>query len=235
MAWSKEPVCKVVTITETGSPVWVPIATGWEKEETTTTAPPAETTTSIYTEHWDDWTSTVPEALTVTTFIPIAAESTTTTAAVAPVETGSWGNATISSDSVVIPSSTSAAPSSTSSVAPAVATCPADNGATIAGGGSCGCEFAVHCGVQGGVSAAAKFWEQTSGQIVDTLSECLALCDSNDKCEAALWVDDSTSSDYHHCWQTSGLGQPIGTGIAQISYKGTCTGTCASSYGAAAS
>ncbi|KAL2436918.1 hypothetical protein ABEF95_015280 [Exophiala dermatitidis] len=225
MAWANEPVCKVVTVTETGTPVWVPVAT-WADWETSseTTPPPAPKTTTVYTEHWDDWTKTVPQALTVTTYTTIPVVPTSSAA---PTHTGSWGNSTVSTGA----SSTSAAPSSTSSVAPAAATCPASNGQNVLPGGSCGCSFAVHCGVQATPDASSKFWEQ--GGLVDTLAECLALCDSNDKCEAALWVDEPSSGDYHHCWQISGLGQPTGTGIAQISYKGTCSGTCASSYGSA--
>jgi hypothetical protein len=49
-------------------------------------------------------------------------------------------------------------------------------------------------------------------------------------CQACIWVDDPSSSDYHHCWQTSGLGGIIGTGQGQISYKGTCSGSCSSTY-----
>ncbi|EXJ92320.1 hypothetical protein A1O3_00870 [Capronia epimyces CBS 606.96] len=239
MAKSKsvEPVCKVVTITETGAPVWVPISTGWEdwdpvtststawedwdpvtKTKTITAIPPKSTT--VYTEKWDDWTSSAPEALTVTTYTTIPVLPTSS-------HTGAWGNTT-----VPITASSTAAASTTPTPAPTAATCPADNGQAVIPGGSCGCEFTVNCGVQASPDANSKFWQQ-SDSLVDTLEECLELCDNNSNCETVLWVDDSTSGDYHHCWQISGLGQPTGSGIAQISYKGTCSGTCASTYGGA--
>ncbi|KAK5529286.1 hypothetical protein LTR23_010803, partial [Exophiala sp. CCFEE 6169] len=71
-----------------------------------------------------------------------------------------------------------------------------------------------------------------SGAAVDSLAECLALCDNNDKCTATIWCDDASScgSDYHICWQTNGLGGVAGTGYGQISYKGSCSGSCSSSY-----
>lgn len=43
-------------------------------------------------------------------------------------------------------------------------------------------------------------------------------------------VDEKSSSDYHLCWQVSGLGPTTGQGYAQISYKGQCSGKCSASY-----
>ncbi|ETN42368.1 uncharacterized protein HMPREF1541_01522 [Cyphellophora europaea CBS 101466] len=110
------------------------------------------------------------------------------------------------------------------------ATCPADNGKTVAAGGSCGASFTIHCDVSATPGASSKFWEQTSGQLVGTLAECNKQCDDNALCEATLWVDDASSKDYHHCWQTSGLGPVTGAGKARISYKGQATGKCSASY-----
>ncbi|KAK5395505.1 hypothetical protein LTR79_007219 [Exophiala xenobiotica] len=127
--------------------------------------------------------------------------------------------------------STTTGTTTTTTVAPA-ASCPASNGEEVEGGGSCGCEFSVNCGVHADTSTNPTFFQKDSGAAVDSLAECLALCDNNDKCTATIWCDDASScgSDYHICWQTNGLGGVAGTGYGQISYKGSCSGSCSSSY-----
>jgi hypothetical protein len=295
----QEPICKVVTVTETGSLVWIPDPTwsdwaaaststldptwgDWASTTTTTTADPTwsdwastETGTTKTKTHttpeavtktltWSDWTSTTvtvdptwsdwESTTTTTTVDPTWSdwESTTTTtttssvdptwsdwassssvtssptpsSSVGPISASTWTTTSASESS----STTTTTTTTTTSAAAATATCPASNGEIVSPSGSCGCEFTVNCAVHATTSDSSVFWEQTSGALVDTLEECLEICNDNSDCEATLWVDDSTSSDYHHCWQVSGLGAVAGSGYAQISYKGTCSGTCAETY-----
>jgi len=198
---------KKVDAAKTTSTVWG----DWEATTTTTKkVDPAKTTSTT----WADW-----EVTTTTT--KKDAPATTTTA-------DPWSDWPSSTTTLV--TTTKGAATTTTKPPSAAPTCPSDNKKSVLAGGSCGCEFTVNCGVKASPGASSVFWEKTSGGIVPTLAECLALCDSNDKCEAALWVDDSTNGDYHHCWQISGLGAPTGEGVAQISYKGQCSGKCSESY-----
>ncbi|KAK5062860.1 hypothetical protein LTR84_004935 [Exophiala bonariae] len=226
--------CKAVTVTYTGVGFWVPDPAGaWADWTSSTTKPvaPATTTSTWVDPTWSDWV-----ASTTTTTKKVSVSTTTTTAWVDPT----WSDWVSSSTTLVTTtkgswgsSSTGAATTkaSTTTAAPKpAATCPSDNGKKVLAGGSCGCEYTVNCGVKASPDAKSVFWEKVSGGIVPTLGECLALCDANDKCEATLWVDDASNGDYHHCWQISGLGAPTGTGVAQISYKGTCSGKCSESY-----
>ncbi|RMD44616.1 hypothetical protein DV735_g529, partial [Chaetothyriales sp. CBS 134920] len=66
------------------------------------------------------------------------------------------------------------------------------------------------------LSRRHDFWEQTDNEVVDTLAACIAKCDNNESCHAAIWVDDSTSADYHNCWQVSSLPTPSLSGIALL-------------------
>lgn len=80
--------------------------------------------------------------------------------------------------------------------------------------------------------AQTNFWEQTSGQLVDTLEQCIEMCNNNADCQATVWSaqDPTDTQDYKRCWQISGLGATVSTGFGQISRKGSCSGTCSSSY-----
>jgi hypothetical protein len=75
-----------------------------------------------------------------------------------------------------------------------------------------------------------KFWQRTTGEKIATLAECMKICDENSLCEAVLYVSGSGTADDNICWQTSNLGPTTGSGYAQISYKGTCSGKCSASY-----
>ncbi|KAK5954188.1 hypothetical protein OHC33_004761 [Knufia fluminis] len=112
------------------------------------------------------------------------------------------------------------------------ATCPATAGTPFPASGSCECSYAINCGVKATPGKGAKFWERKSGELVDSLDACIAICDENSSCTAVLYVDEPTAgpNDYKHCWQTSGLPQPDGTGYAKISYKGACSGSCSAGY-----
>lgn len=79
--------------------------------------------------------------------------------------------------------SSSAAPSNTA----APASCPASNGQSVLGGGSCDCDFTVNCDVKATPGSTSKFWQQNAGTLVPTLAECIEQCDNNSDCTAALW------------------------------------------------
>ncbi|KEF58099.1 uncharacterized protein A1O9_06022 [Exophiala aquamarina CBS 119918] len=215
-------VCAAVTVTYTGAGFWVPDPAGawadWTSSSSTTKkVDPAKSTSTT----WADWEVTTTKKVD-------PAKSTSTT--VDPTWSD-WVASTTTTLKTVVSTTTKPAATTTGTKPPSAApTCPSDNKKSVLAGGSCGCSFTVNCGVKASPDASSLFWEKTSGGIVPTLAECLALCDSNDKCEAALWVDDATNGDYHHCWQISGLGAPTGEGVAQISYKGTCSGKCSESY-----
>lgn len=57
--------------------------------------------------------------------------------------------------------------------------CPNDGGKTLAGAGSCKCNFAVNCGARADYSTGAKFWERNKGEKIGSLAECVKICDDN--------------------------------------------------------
>merc|ERR1712169_170292 len=184
---------------------------------------------------WGDWTTTTTKKTTTTP--AKKATTTTTTKATTTSVDPTWLDWTSSEASTTAappsgkPTTTTTTTTTTTSAA-AAASCPASNGKDVSGGGSCGCEFSVNCAVHADTSTNPTFFQKDSGAAVDSLAECLALCDNNDKCTATIWCDDAAScgGDYHICWQTNGLGGVAGAGYGQISYKGTCSGSCSSSY-----
>ncbi|KIW16761.1 hypothetical protein PV08_03951 [Exophiala spinifera] len=225
-----------VTTTTTFDPAWLdwttttttttPVDPTWLDwtTTTTTTKKPAVTTTTTYVDPtWLDWTTTT--TTTTTTYVDptwldwTSSSAATTTTTPAPVYT----TTTTTPGVVTTTTTTTVAP-------PPSATCPADNGATVPGAGSCECEYQVNCNVHADTSTNPTFW-QTTGT-VDTLQACLDICDNNSLCTATIWCDDSSQcgSDYHVCWQTSGLGGVAGAGYGQVSYKSSCKGSCSSSY-----
>ena len=68
-----------------------------------------------------------------------------------------------------------------------VAVCPADGGKTLKSTGSCGCSYAINCASKADHGSSTQFWEKTSGQIVLSLAECVAMCDDNSDCQAVIW------------------------------------------------
>ena len=165
------------------------------------------TTTASY-DPWVDWASTTLSTKTVTT------------------SAAGWG----SSSSAAATTTTTKAATTTSAAPVSGASCPASNGQTVKAGGSCNADYQVNCGVQGNVvTGVSKFWQESYGTPVLSLAACLTQCDNNDKCQAALWVDDASSADYHLCWQTSGLTSIKGSGVGQLSFKSGGSG-CSSSY-----
>ncbi|KAL6243186.1 hypothetical protein RBB50_009737 [Rhinocladiella similis] len=208
---TKKPAVVTTTVVD---PTWV----DWD---TTTT-----TTTTVVDPTWLDWTTTTTTVKTTTTTYvdPTWLDWTSTSAAVTTTTTtpapSSWGQTT----------TTTAVATTTTTVAPApVATCPASNGQTLPASGSCQCEYQVNCGVHADTSSGPAFWNKGT---TDSLAACLDLCDNNDKCTATIWCDDASQcgSDYHVCWQTSGLGGVAGSGFGQVSYKTSCKGGCTESY-----
>lgn len=69
----------------------------------------------------------------------------------------------------------------------ATMTCPNDGGKTLKAGGSCDCDYSINCASKADVPSTAKFWERTSGEIILSLAECVAICDENKECEACIW------------------------------------------------
>lgn len=59
------------------------------------------------------------------------------------------------------------------------AVCPTDAGKSMLAGGSCDCSYEVNCDSKADVGASAKFWERTSGELIYSLSDCMAICDEN--------------------------------------------------------
>ncbi|KAK5226238.1 hypothetical protein LTR72_004143 [Exophiala xenobiotica] len=228
------------TTSTSADPTWGDWTTTSSKKTTTTTPAKKATTTTWVDPTWLDWTTTT--TTTTTSVDPTwldwtTTTTTTTTKATTTSVDPTWLDWTSSTEAATTAAPTSGKPTTTTTttttttVAPA-ASCPASNGEEVEGGGSCGCEFSVNCGVHADTSTNPTFFQKDSGAAVDSLAECLALCDNNDKCTATIWCDDASScgSDYHICWQTNGLGGVAGTGYGQISYKGSCSGSCSSSY-----
>lgn len=67
------------------------------------------------------------------------------------------------------------------------AVCPNDGGKTLKSSGSCGCDYSINCNSKADHGSSTQFWEKTSGQIVLSLAECVAMCDENSDCKACIW------------------------------------------------
>ncbi|KAK5096852.1 hypothetical protein LTS08_007342 [Lithohypha guttulata] len=249
----QQPVCKVVTEVVTGSPIWV----------TKTADPTTAVSSSGSWSAWDPTTSskvTTSTKTTTTTKTPTATSSTSsdwavwTSSANSTSSTSSkttttiiWNTSTSSATTTSSKSSTSDTTTTTTTAATTTTTtttttatptptCPADNGAKF--GSSCNCGFSVYSSSR--ITAdlsSASFFEKTPGELVDSLDTCLNYCDENENCKAVVYVNDpaysSSTQDYLHCWQISGVkGNTVTDGHANIAYKNCCDGTCASSYGA---
>lgn len=87
--------------------------------------------------------------------------------------------------------------------------------------------------------SGTAFFEKTSGELVQSLDQCLSYCDDNQECSAVVYVNDpaysSDAQDYLHCWQVSGAsgkGNTVAAGFANIAYKNNCCGTCSGNYAA---
>ncbi|MCJ1287361.1 hypothetical protein MMC26_006710 [Xylographa opegraphella] len=99
---------------------------------------------------------------------------------------------------------------------------PAPCGGVTAGGGSCGCEYTVECGVQ--------FVDNGSGTDVSTTSsfaQCLQVCDNNFQC-AALTYNSATGQ----CVQLKGDYSTVpnpGYYSGPVT-PGTCRGVCSQDY-----
>lgn len=220
VTWVDAPVagigsCKVVTVTKTGSIIWVPAAydpTWVEVPVAPTTAKPTTAKPTTVDHTWID----VP--------VDPIVKTTTTTADYTWADVPAKPTTFTTSTKPVVKTTTTATPKPTGGV------CPKDNGKTLAQGGSCGCDFQINCGVKASPGAGSKFWQRTEGEKFDTLAACLKVCDENSLCESVLYVAEAGSADSQLCWQTSGLGPITGEGYAQIAYKGQCSGKCSQSY-----
>lgn len=256
-----QPVCKVITTVVTGSAVWVPqpAPTSWAAWSTSKT-PNASTKTqtetwavwdpstsktpvATSTESWGAWTSSTtkntPVAASTTTNAGWGTWSASTPVAVTSTTSKVWEHSTTpaatttttTSYSHYVPTTTT----TTTAAAAPTATCPAQKTSFDAGSGhgDCNCDYTTYCNVHvGGDLSSVQFWERKSGELINTLEECIQICDDNSSCTAAIWTDSSSagSQDYKHCWQTNGLPTPNDDGYGQISYKGQCSGSCSAGY-----
>lgn len=219
--WSEDPSKD----TKTSSSTWAP----W----TSTSAKPTATTTTTHTgggfypQPTDTYSSTSSYTYTPTyTDAPTSTETPVTT--VTPT----------TAQELTTTSSTS------TTQAPAATACPYYDGTSyekfdsVAGGGTCGSSFTVHCGARANPSSGnVQFWERHSGEIIDSLAECLQICDNNSECTAAIWTNYAGAGDQdkNHCWQTNGLPAPSVFGgstssYGQLSYKNGNSATCSEDY-----
>lgn len=95
------------------------------------------------------------------------------------------GNATQTGGNWSQPSNTGSSSSGTSTST--TMSCPNDGGKTLKYGGSCDCDYSINCASKADTPSTAKFWERTSGEIILSLAECVAICDENQECEACIW------------------------------------------------
>lgn len=255
-----QPVCSLVVEVVTGTGIWVPKAdpTSWAAWSSSTSSTPAVKTSSSVDPTWSAWTSSTPAVKTSSTSSTPAATtsssvdptwsawtssgaSTSAAATTTKVASTTWTKPTTSAaqtsstskveTTTSVATTTTATTTTTTETPKATATCPASSGTTFEASGSCECSYNINCGTKTTPTQDTKFWERAP-ELIDTLEECIAICDENSACTAVLYVDDpsAASYDYKHCWQTSGLPQPNGAGTAQISYKGACSGTCSANY-----
>lgn len=142
----------------------------------------SSTTTQTWSDYVDPTTTTTTTTATWSDYVDPTSTSTTTT----------WydwtSTTTTTSSSSSKPTWTTSTTTTTSKgPAPTGAVCPADNGKTLAAGGSCGCSFAINCATKASPGAGSKFWQKTAGALVNTLAECNKQCDENSLCESTLW------------------------------------------------
>lgn len=197
-------------------------------------ADPKKTSTSSL--FWGEWPSGVPKPTsdvghdhTDHTY-PTASSTTTTTFSYGFPPTTTAPPATTTTTTPSAPTTTT----TTTSAAPSTSTCPASGNPTLnqAPAGSCGCTFTTHCNMKANPGSDAVFWQRSAGEQIDTLEECMEICNNNDQCQAIVWSnqDGEPASDYKMCYQVINLPQPATTGYGQLTYKGSCSGTCSQSY-----
>lgn len=231
-AWSDNGAkCQVVVDIIEGPGIWVPSPdataswSSWDPKATTTTTPAAAA--------WSSWTTSASAKATTDSFGGGFWSHSTTSTSTASVTTTTWTGHPTTTAAPTTTTTTTSTTTTTTTTTSSAPTCAASTyDFDYSPSGSCGCDFTVDCNVHAGYTASTKFWEQTTGQLVDTLAQCIQMCNDNSACQATVWSaqDPSDTQDYKRCWQISGLGADASTGFGQISRKGSCSGTCSSNY-----
>lgn len=236
-AW-EDPSKPKTTTKSTTSADW----NTWDPSKNTKTTTKSTTTSA----EWASWTSSASvSAKTTTTTSKFGGgfytSSKETTSAKPTTYSSDFPTTTAKPTTSAKPSTTTASTTTTTAVEQPAATCPYYDqsyhfvgGVTV--GGSCGGSYDINCGARvTSLGPSTKFW-QRADEIIETLEECLQICDENAECTATFWTNYSGASaaDYKHCYQTNGLPQPDLKGgenqYAQLSYKTSTSGNCASSY-----
>lgn len=222
--------------------------TDWNTWDPNDPAKPKPTSKTTTTAEWSGWAGWGDEGAK-----PTSTSTTKNGGGFYPAPTSGYLNGTTSTliystlpytITTTTTESTTTAESTTTTTTttetPSATSCPYYDGSShsvlnnVQGGGSCDSTFTVQCGARVNVptDGSVNFWERHSGETVGSLAECIAICDSNSDCTAAIWTDyeGAGPSDKFHCWQTSGLPQPSNFGnsgtYGQLSYKGSSKGQC---------